>query len=785
MQRWRSEALIHAVETADRSNAVTAADNHGSADRLTDDPFSGAGEIRQLCRRLDWAATPLGPVAQWSATLRNVVRTAMASPFPINLWCGPELVLIYNDAYRPVLGSKHPSALGQPGSQVWAEIWSDIAPMFQEIRDGDTSVYADDAPFVVHRADGEDDREEGAANAWFTFALSPVRDEAGNIVAFLNIVSETTRRVLAERASEAARASAERAKARLREVFAQAPSFMAVLRGKNHVFEYANRAYHQLVGHRQIIGKPVLEALPELRDQGFETLLDTVLETGDPFVGREVSVFLSPSSDSTPVQHYLDFVYYPITEADGSRTGVVAHGSDVTDHVLARQEAQRARGESEKANLAKSQFLANMSHEIRTPINAVIGYADLLDAGVAEPLGARQQQYIDRIRASSRHLLALVNDVLDLSKIEAGEVMIRAEKRGVDAVLDAALHVVAPEADARRLAIHQEWQCDLGTRFLGDEDRVRQIVLNLLSNSLKFTEPGGVVTIRCRMGELPPLESALPVTGQWVIIDIEDSGTGIAEDQLERIFDAFVQVDDSATRRAGGTGLGLAISRRFARLMGGDLTVRSEPGAGSCFSLWLPAAAQDAAAVGAGHSAPEPLIVPAPEDRAGLAAAGQILLAHADRIEEQLVGLLERDPDIATESLAPPQIADHTAALLAVFGRTLSSLDIGGGGVIEDGEAIRDLLADRHGRQRRRIGWQRQHVEREYSILLHLAEAAIRSDARIRNERDAVVALDVLHRLIAAAEVRSLAAFDAAAVNGHADTGGIHGAVVDQNSQSS
>jgi PAS domain S-box-containing protein len=759
------ESLMDSSEEPQtRRDAVATPVDHGADDRLKDDPFAGPGDMRQLCRALDWSTTPLGPVRQWSPTLRSTVRTAMASPFPINLWCGPELVLIYNDAYRHVLGSKHPSALGQPGSQVWAEIWDDIAPMFRNIRESDVPVYADDAPFVVHRAHGEDDRDEGEANAWFTFALSPVRDDSGDIVAYLNIVSETTRRVLAERATEAARASAERAKARLREVFAQAPSFMAVLRGRNHVFEYANRAYHQLVGQRDIIGKPVREALPELRGQGFEDLLDSVMETGEPFVGREVPVLLSRRTGSDPEQHYLDFVYYPITEADGSPSGVVAHGSDVTEHVLARNEAQRARAEAEKANRAKSQFLANMSHEIRTPINAVIGYTDLLDAGVAEALGARQQRYIDRIRASSRHLLALVNDVLDLSRIEAGETMIRTERRGVGSVLDAALHIVAPEADARRLAIHEEWRCDRGTHFVGDEDRVRQIVLNLLSNSLKFTEPGGDITLRCRQSELPAPEAALPETGPWVVIDVRDSGAGIAEDQLERIFDAFVQVDDSATRRAGGAGLGLAISRRFARLMGGDLTVRSEPGTGSCFSLWLPAAMQRPAAV-RDESASEPLPPPALEDRAGLVAAGQQLLTHAERIEEQFIEVLVRDPDFATDALDPAQLADHTAAMLTVFGRTLSSLDAAGTSrsIIEDGEAIRSLMADRHGRQRFRIGWQRRHVQREYAVLLDLVHAMIRSEAEARDDLDATAALDMLRRLMAAAASRSVAAFDTAA----------------------
>lgn len=222
------------------------------------------------------------------------------------------------------------------------------------------------------------------ANAWFTFSVSPVRTEDGDIVAFLNVVSESTQRVLAERAQEEVRAEAERAERRL------------------------------------LVGRPVFEALPEVRGQGFEALLDNVLETGEPFVGREVAFTVTRTPESAPEERFVDLVYCPITEANGTRSGVVAHGSDVTEHVLAR-EAQRARAETEQANQAKSRFLATMSHEIRTPINAIMGYADLLDAGVAGRLIESQQRYVDGIHASSRHLLGLVSDILDLAKIEAGE----------------------------------------------------------------------------------------------------------------------------------------------------------------------------------------------------------------------------------------------------------------------------------------------------------------------------------------------------------------------------
>src|SRR5690606_2173119 len=142
------------------------------------DLFAGDGQVKALCRQLDWAATSLGPVAGWSPTLRRTVRTCLDSPFPITLWCGPESVLIYNDAYTAILGVKHPAALGRPGREVWAEIWPDINPMFEQIRAGGPPIYQEDAPFMVVRHNATS--TEGP-NAWYTFALSGVRDDHGQI----------------------------------------------------------------------------------------------------------------------------------------------------------------------------------------------------------------------------------------------------------------------------------------------------------------------------------------------------------------------------------------------------------------------------------------------------------------------------------------------------------------------------------------------------------------------------------------------------------------------------
>ena len=260
------------------------------------------------------------------------------------------------------------------------------------------------------------------------------------------------------------------------------------------------------------------------------------------------------------------------------------HANEQMECALA--EADTARDEAEEANRSKSEFLATMSHEIRTPINAVIGYTDLLMMELEGPLTPGQRTQLERVGFSSRHLTGLVDQLLDFARIEAGSLRVDRRVASPGDAISAAVTVLGPEASRKGVALSAE-SAD-GLRYQGDPQRVDQILLNLVSNAVKFTEPGGRAAIRvvAREGTLPATGAA----GSWVCLRVEDTGIGIAPDQVERIFEPFVQVESGYTRRHGGAGLGLAISRRFARWMGGDLTVESTPGAGSAFTLWLPAA---------------------------------------------------------------------------------------------------------------------------------------------------------------------------------------------------
>jgi signal transduction histidine kinase len=261
---------------------------------------------------------------------------------------------------------------------------------------------------------------------------------------------------------------------------------------------------------------------------------------------------------------------------------------DVRDHLRERAHAERtlraseerervARGEAEQANAAKAQFLAMMSHELRTPLNAIGGYAQLLALGLRGPVTPEQREDLDRIDRSQRHLLSLINDILNFARIEAGHIEFSLRPVPLAEVLASVEPLVAPQLRAKAQRYDDDSAaCD--AVVLADPEKVRQVVLNLLSNAIKFTPPRGAISVACR------------VEGGVACVLVTDSGIGIPGPQLDAIFEPFVQVDRHFASLHQGTGLGLAISRDLARRMGGDITVASTPGVGTTFTLTLPLA---------------------------------------------------------------------------------------------------------------------------------------------------------------------------------------------------
>jgi PAS domain S-box-containing protein len=393
--------------------------------------------------------------------------------------------------------------------------------------------------------------------------------------------SEGARQALEEvnRELELQRAELARSREHLSRVIEQAPVPMYIATGRDHVFDVVNPSYYALVGKRpeDILGRPAREVFPEFVQQGAFDIIDEVYSTGKAHRATAAPAVFDKDGDGRPETHYYNLVYQPLLDGSGAVYAVVLVATEVTELVEAREAAEVAQREAEVANSAKSDFLASMSHELRTPLNAIGGYIDLIDLGIHGPVTDAQRAAIARVRASQQHLLTLINDVLSFAKVEAGQIDLDLADLSAAALLASVEPLVAPLARSRNLQLEVN-ACSPSLLLRGDEERVRQILLNLVANAIKFTPPGGRIALACER------------VGDWVEVSVNDNGPGIPFEQQSAVFDPFVQVDRRLSNPAVGVGLGLAISRDLAVAMAGDLAVESTPGQGSTFTLRLPAA---------------------------------------------------------------------------------------------------------------------------------------------------------------------------------------------------
>ena len=298
---------------------------HDSAEAHSAEALSflaDGGGMGALIRAYDWSSSPLGPPRDWPLSLKTAVGIMLSSKFPMFVAWGPELSFLYNDPYSEILGDKHPAALGRRFEDIWSEIWSDVGPLAERALAGEAT-YHEAFPLVMNRK-GYDEQ------TWFTFSYSPLRDENGAAAGMFCACVEVTGTIHAERRQidEADR---------LKQLFDSAPSFMVVLRGKDHVYEMINASYLQLVGHRDLVGLSVRQALPEVEGQGFFELLDTVYESGEPFTGRSMKIALQRTPGAPLEDKLIDLVFQPIADTDGVVSGIFVEGFDVTERHLAEE----------------------------------------------------------------------------------------------------------------------------------------------------------------------------------------------------------------------------------------------------------------------------------------------------------------------------------------------------------------------------------------------------------------------------------------------------------------
>jgi signal transduction histidine kinase/CheY-like chemotaxis protein len=617
-----------------------------------------------LTAAFDWASSPLGPRGRWPESLRTAVGILLQSEHPMFIWWGPQLIQFYNDAYRTTMGpERHPIALGQPGRDCWEEIWPIIGPQIESIMAGGDSTWHEDQLVPVTRHGRRED-------VWWTYGYSPIpdQDKVGGVlvvctdVTHEHLATEELLRLNARLKDEIEQRRYENVRQTM--MFKQAPGFMCVLRGPNHVFEFANDAYERLIGGRDLIGKAVNDALPEAATQGFIQLLDDAYRSGEPYFARGQPVELRSGLDGSLSSRYLDFVYQPIVEADGSVSGIFVQGDDVTERKAAQDELL-------EADHRKDVFLAMLAHELRNPLAPIAAAAQLLQIATHDENRVRMASEI--IGRQVQHMTGLVDDLLDVSRVSRGEVPLNKQPVDIGSVVSAAIEQVRPAIQARhhRLDVQQPPRAPL---VCGDRKRLVQVFVNLLDNAAKYTRPGGVITLR--------LES----DDDQVRVSVRDNGIGIESRLLPHIFDLFTQAKRSADRSQGGLGVGLSLVRGILQLHGGSIDARSGGlHAGSEFVVSLPR-----------HD--EPVSLPASDATAARRPSGrplQVLIVDDNRDAASTLALCLRDAGhhvvIEEDSLrALKHVSQHPADVYL--------LDIGLPNM-DGNELARRIRAHAHGRR--------------------------------------------------------------------------------------
>ena len=515
----------------------------------------GSGEMAQRIRDFDWASTSVGPIESWPDALLITVNTMLASRHPKFLWWGHDLVQFYNDGYRPSLGNdKHPRALGQRGPECWPEIWPTIGPQIEAVMSRGESNWHEDQLIPINRNGTLED-------VYWTYGYSPVRDSHGDIRGTLVVCLETT-------ATVRLRLQLQQERERLAAIFQQAPAFFALLSGPDHVFEMTNPLYQKLIGHRDVLGKPIRQVIPEATEQGFVEILDKVYATGEPFVGSRLPLHLVRTIGQPLELFYLDFVYQPRREPDGTISGIIALGIDVTES----KRTEQLLVQTEKL-AAVGRLASSIAHEINNPLEAI---TNLLYLARDTAINPRTQEYLDTADLELRRVSVIANQTLRFYRQSTDPRPISSHD-----LIDATLPLYHGRLLNSTVTVERR---ERSTRPITCFDgEIRQVLSNLIGNAVDAMTPhGGRLLIRSH-------NATHPTTGErGVSITIADTGIGMSPYTLTRIAEPFF-----TTKGIGGTGLGLWISREIIHRHRGTLHIRSSQHLshpGSIFSLFLPTA---------------------------------------------------------------------------------------------------------------------------------------------------------------------------------------------------
>ncbi|KTT36481.1 ATP-binding protein [Pseudomonas rhizoryzae] len=555
------------------------------------------GEMAALMRQKDWSQTPFGPLETWSTALRSAVSICLGSRFPIVLYWGETRALIYNDAWSPVPGRKHPWALGRPGWEVWAEIWDIIGPMFDHVMQTGEATWSEDQLLPLNRFGYVEE-------CYFYYSYSPVRGDRGEVEGIFTAVTETTYRVLAERrerllrsvseATSATRAAADACREgvqRLHGVPEESPFCLAYLRdpatGTLQRVAVAGLAADDELAPAEISAAQAspwdfaaARTSPALVSGLNERHAGRLAGLPWPEPVEEALVVPIPGPLGEEPYGYLISGLSPRRRVDADYENLFIRAAGHLSTAIAnakRYEEERRRAEQlAELDRAKTAFFSNASHEFRTPLTLMLGpLEDLLarpDDRSGRPAVSRHE--LELIQRNGQRLLRLVNSLLDFSRMEAGRMRARF------APLDLAVYTAELASSFRsamaRAGLAFEISCaSLDEPVWVDRELWEKIVLNLISNAFKYTLEGQVkVTLQRQDGR--------------AVLSVIDSGVGIPESELGKVFERFHRIEGQIGRTHEGTGIGLALVKDLTELHGGEVRVSSQIGVGTTFAVLLP-----------------------------------------------------------------------------------------------------------------------------------------------------------------------------------------------------
>src|SRR5580698_8134778 len=562
--------------------------------QLIESVFAGSGEMATCMRALDWAATPLGPVEKWPQALRTCVRIVLGSAYPMNICWGPDYINLYNDAYLPSMGAKHPWALGQSSRDVVPEVWEFTKQMFDRVvAQGQPFSALTDQLFPLNR-------NNYLEEAYFALSISPIPDDNGNVGGVLAILLETTERVLEDRRRHllrdlASRTAGPRTEEEVWRVSAETLGENRLSVPFAFLYEYRPSEHQAYLAGASVetdeaLRPPIIDCHKEnlWRFDPALTRDGVLVELGNRASGVPVPNWAFPPKEASVVPirlgEYGDALGFLVAGIHPGRAFDDAYRQFVyriTEQITiglasaGAYEQERRRAESlAELDRAKTTFFSNVSHEFRTPLTLMLGPLEEVLPEARERLSPEHHEQLNAVRRNGLRLLKLVNTLLDFSRMEAGRVQASyqpTDLAGFTAQIASAFDSAMDNAGLRFSVTCQA----LAEPVYVDRDMWEKIVLNLLSNALKFTFEGEVdLTLK-------------PVDGA-VELRVRDTGVGIPEEHRERMFERFHRIEGAARRTYEGTGIGLALVQELVKLHGGNVRVESAVGSGSTFTVTIP-----------------------------------------------------------------------------------------------------------------------------------------------------------------------------------------------------